>query len=644
MEYEQTLLQAETTAAGMNLGVISDYFAEATAGANAVFATIDDLLSDAQAGEVVSVDYTPGSVLDPSYVPSQSVTVPDDLSLTEPEFYGEVPDLQGLSIQLAPMPEPTFSKPALWIPDAPDVTWPQFAAQAPQPSAISFPSAPSISLPSPPSIEDVIIPGPPELANLEFTGKAPDIDLTPPEIVFSWSEESYTTALVEAIKSRLEADLHTGGDGYTETVEDAMYDREEARQQAEDEKAYQEALEAAAARGFIMPPGQVNGTLIEISDGINKRRQELSAKLLAEQTELAQKNDHFAIGAAVQIEKVLIKHHSQVQQRSFEAAKFALDAALELYGARVDAYRARVGAYSVLAEVYETRIRAEIVKAELYKAHIEGLKTGIEANAMKIQAYKAQLQGVYALVKVYQVEMQAGHVLAQIERNQVEAYRSRVEVYKTRIEAIQAQYKGYVAQVEGEALKADIVKADSVAYKTHCEAYRARAEVELENARATIEVLKTRLAYYASQVQKFSVDVDFVIGKGKAIEQYAGVIAELRILAARYDGALKDLNAKLFAARSTIAQGIMRAQATVQDAAQSAMVSAAQAAGESAKAASEVSAIIEVATNAADTTNTSENFRQVTSETKYDNMGKDTTQSLTKSLQVGSYTRYRSSK
>jgi hypothetical protein len=644
MEYEQTLLQAETTAAGMNLGVISEYFADATNGANAVFATIDGLLSDAQSVEMVSVDYTPGSVLDPSYVPSQSITDPDDLSLTEPEFYGEVPDLQGLSIQLAPMPEPTFSKPSLWIPEAPDVTWPEFTAQAPQPSAISFPSAPNISLPSPPSIEDVIIPGPPELANLEFAGKAPDIDLAPPEIVFSWSEESYSTALVDAIKSRLEDDLHAGGDGFSEAVEDAMYDREEARQQTEDEKAYQEALEAAAARGFIMPPGQVNGTLIEISDGINKRRQELNAKLLAEQTELAQKNDHFAVGAAVQIEKVLIKHHSQVQQRSFEAAKFALDAALDLYKAKVDAYRARVQAYSVSAEVYETRIRAEIVKAELYKAHIEGLKTGVEANAMKIQAYKAQLQGVYALVKVYQTEMQAGHVLAQIERNQVEAYRSRVEVYKTRIEAIQAQYKGYVAQVEGEALKADIVKADSVAYKTHCEAYRARAEVELENARATIEVLKTRLAYYASQVQKFSVDVDFVIGKGKAIEQYAGAVAELRILAARYDGALKDLNAKLFAAQSTISQGIMRAVATVQDAAQSAMVSAAQAAGESERASHEVGTIIEVASNAANTTNTSRNFRQSVAKNKSKSTSKETSTSFTKSTAIGSYVNHRSSR
>ena len=607
------LFTPATIPEALNLEEVSEQLSLASASAHDTYAAIQELLSVTATTGINMTPYVP-TVLSSYAYDSPSPIPPladsDSLDLADPVFFGEIPAIPDLDINIETAPEPTFSRPSFNIPAPPDIDWPTFTADPPAASPMSLPTAPVVSLPDPPSIEDVIVPAPPSAAVPEFEGTAPNIDLTPPDLNYAWSETPYTSALMTAIKARIESDVATGGEGYSATVEQQIYDREQARIEAEDEKKYLDALEDSGQRGWMLPPGEVVGKVIDISDAINKRREEMNDKLIAQQTELAQRNTHLAMTTAIKVETILIGHHNNVQQRSYQAARFVIDAALEIYNTKVSAYRAQAQVFAVLAKVYEAKIRAEIVKAELYKAHIEGLKTGIEANKLKVDVYKSQLLGIKALVEMYRAQMEAGRVHAQVERTRIAGYAAQVEAYQARIAAITAQYDGYVAQVRGEVIKADMVKANAQAYKAESRAYRTRAELSLEEARATIDALRAQIQMYDAQVQKYLVDVEDVVGTAKANAQVSAALADLRVIHARFNAAARDLDAKLFNARTVEQSAIHRATATISAAEKAALTAVTEAAETGIRAAQEAATAISVAANASDTTSSSRNHRQ----------------------------------
>lgn len=624
------------------LDSLSDQFGDVVTQVNDVYAAIGGLMS-AGGGVGISFDqYEPGEGLTYTSAPPLVAVIPPGLDITVPVFQGEVPAIPGLDLDIASMPEPSFSKPTISIPPPPDIDWPTFSTSPPAATPISIPDAPSVTLPDPPAFSEIVIPAPPSVSVPEFSGTAPSIDLTPPEHNFNWSESAYTTALMTAVKDRLEADVATGGSGYGATVEQRIYDREQSRRESEDEQTYLLAMEAVESRGWMLPPGEVMGSIIDLSDRMNKRREETSAKIVAQEKELAQRNTHLSISTAIELESILIAHHSAVQQRSFEAARFALEAALEIYKAKVDAYRAKAQAFGVAAKVYEAKIRAEIVKAELYKAHIEGLKVGVQAKALEVERYKGQLKGIAALVNMYRAEMEAGRVIAEIEKTRIEAYAARVEAYKAQIAVIQAQYEGYVAQVRGEALKADIVKADALAYKAHAKAYRTQAELELEEARAAVDRLRAQLIVYAADTKKYGFDVERIVGIGKADGRYDDALAQLQVLKARYDGAAKDLNARNYQARTTEQAGQSRAQAIASEAEQNAAVSRTEATAQTQRASRDAATAVNVARAASETWNFGDSWREGTAISKHWPQSWPVTDTrTTNATTVGYYDHYR---
>jgi hypothetical protein len=594
----------------MNTSAVADQLASSQASANAAYSAISDLMASASGAGIVMDEYTPG-MLDALISEAPAPYTPfTSYSYSAEAFLGAVPSIPGISINLDPMPEMAFTRPTFDIPDPPNVTWPTFTEDPPSVTALDLPTPPSVTLPDPPNLDDIDIPAPPSAAVPEFDGVEPTIDLTPPNVSFAWTEEQYNSALMTALTNRLEADIAIGGRGFASAVEQAMYDREESRKIDAEEEAYDAVLDSGVARGFMLPPGDVVGNVIKLSDKINQGREEMNSKFVNEQATLALKNAHFAIQAAIKSETVLIDHHNNTQQRSFAAAKFALTSAMEIYKVRAEAFKANVQVYAVLAKVYDAKIRAEIVKAELYKAHIEGLKVSVEVNRQRIQRYKAQLLGVKALVEMYKSEMKAGQVIAEVEKTRIQGFLARVEAYRGRVQAIQAEAEAYVYQVRGEAIKADMIKADAGAYKAEMKAYEAQAQVELEEARATIGILRAQIMVYNAQVDKYGSEIDRSIGLGKAGEHLRDAQARLRVLQARYEAATIDLDAALHQARTVEASAIHRSRAIALEAEQNAMLSTQMASETGIRAANEAATMIKVATNASSTTNVSRSYRQ----------------------------------
>jgi hypothetical protein len=638
MDYNQTFLIANPLP---DSDAFNDQISAATASAQETYDAIGAALASSAGVGITMEAYVPGEGLSYVSAGAGALASDSDLSFDDPAFYGEIPAIPDLSITVGPMPEPSFAPPPFEIPDPPDIDWPELSTDPPQIATPQIPTAPDVALPDPPSIEDVVVPAPPEVSVPEFDGTAPNIDLTPPQTNFLWSESAYTTALMTAIKERLEADVATGGQGLSAAIEQQIYDRNVADRIDDEEQAYIAALNAACARGFMLPPGEVVGQTLRLSDSINKQREQLNNQLVVDQTQLAQDNTHFAMQTAIKVETVLLQHHSKVQQRSYEAARFALSAVIENYKAQVEAYRARAQAFGVAAKVYEAKIRAEIVKAEIYRARVEGVRVGIEANELRVDVYKAQLRGIAALVEMYKAEMEAGRVIAEVERTRMQSYMAQVEAYKARVEAIQAQYDGYVAQVRGEVVRADMVKADAKALKAHAEAYRTQAEVELEEARAVVESIRARLQIYAAQIERYSQQVRYNIGQSRYRELNDQETANLRVVQARLDKASNDLSAANYNAQTVENDGLNRATAIAESAEQQARVTVQEASAMGVRAAMEAQTAVQVATNAANTTSVSKNRRTSASVNTVLTDNKNSTSSHVSSITVGFYTHIR---
>lgn len=475
--------------------------------------------------------------------------IDSEIAIGMPSFTQQAPSMPDVSIASETVPAMNIADPQFDIPQAPTDDFPGFGENAPSDSAISFPTAPSIDLPPVPQLSDVSIPSPPEFNIVAFEGSLPSVDITPPEPTFRYDEQYYGSDIKDALADKLLTDIHEGGSGLDEQTEQAIYDRAVSRQQMEEERAYNEALAYWSERGFTMPPGALAGQLMEVSAHIAQTREDLNNDILVQQSKLAQENTHFTLTAAIDNEKALMQLHNQVQQRAFEVAKYTVEAAVAIYGIKVEAYKAQVETYKAMAQVYEARIRVEIAKAELYKAQIEAVKARVDIDRARIDAYQAQVQSIAILIDMYKAQMQTAQIQAEVDRIRVQAYGARVEAYRARIQAITAKYQAYGYQIEGEVAKAQMFKAQVDAYTAQVQAYKARADVDVSRAQVAVELNRGQVDSYKAAIDQYRAQVQAAIAQAETrvkIEQLDVSVYESQVR--QYQAEL-DATVKAYAAR-----------------------------------------------------------------------------------------------
>lgn len=424
-----------------------------------------------------------------------------------PTFNKELPVLDDVTIIADTPPEFSVADPAFNVPAVPDVEFPIFSDNAPQITDPDIPTKPTVNLPVAPTLDEISIPSPPEFNIPDFTGVEPTMDLTPPEPAFTFAENEHVSDLLTAVNAKLLHDVQTGGSGLGAATEQAIYDRATARQNLENQQSYDEALDFFASRGWVEPPGALAGKLLEVSHKISQVRTDLNNDILVQESNLAQANTHFILAQSIGHEKNLMDYSNQINQRAFDAAKYVVEAAILIYGIKVDGYTAQLTAYKALADVYVARIQAEAVKADLYKAQIEGVKASVDLQQAMIQAYEAQIRGVHALIDLYIAEMQGAKIQADIDQTKIASFTALVGAYQARIQAVTARYNAYEAQIRGEEAKARMYGAQVDAYKSRVEAFKARADVDISRAQVTVELNKAEVDIYRAAIDKFRAEV-----------------------------------------------------------------------------------------------------------------------------------------
>lgn len=445
-------------------------------------------------------------------VNTTSKSLPASISITTP------------TISLEAAPEFTGTDPSLNIPDVPD----PLAISLPVKdflidTSISFPVSPDTTLPAVPSLLQLELPEPSTIALPIFSLDFPTSNsLIPPGLTFSFTEDLYTSPLLDKVKTELLRRLD-GGTGLSAIVEQAIWDRGKDRESKALTLAERTLLVDRSSQGFSRPTGSALAALEGVVQESQSKIIELSREVMIKQAELEQSNLKDAIQQTIVLEDILIKENLQRNQRSFEVAKYFQDVAVELYKVQVSKYNSEVEAYKAFAVAYQSKVQAELSKIEIFKAEIEAQKLKGDINEQNIRIYVAQLEGIKSNVEVYKSLISAVSEKLKAESLKIEVYKADVDAYRTAVSAKAEEYSMYSEQIKGELSKVQVFDSKVKAYTSRIQGYAAKADVLTKKAEVEKDIEGLRIKKYEADIDAYikSVQADQLLYQ-TAVDIYKG--------------------------------------------------------------------------------------------------------------------------
>lgn len=514
------------------------------------------LLNDVDAEVNFDDVSTPSPVLnlpDSLTAPAISITVPTFPEFTPGEIYEYDENLIGTP--------PTFDtiSPTISLPAQPGELDAAAPDTPPTLSTYEFPDPVTYILPNVPNFEDLNLPDVPDLSipDFELAIPTPPVDLVAPGLTFSFTEEGYSSALMTALTAELLDRIQNGGTGLNPDVEQAIWDRARNREDQNSIRSENQINVEQAAKGFYRPSGAHLAALDQLAQETQNKNADLSREIAIKQAELEQQNIQFALQTSLALEQSYLQYHNQVQQRAFEVEKYTQQVAISLYEAAISRYNVELEIYKTYAQAFESRVRAELAKAEIYKTELEGQKLIGDLNVQKIQLYEAQLRGINVAVEVYRSELEAVKTQIESDNLQIQNFKALVDVFSARVQAKAAEYEMYASAVKGEMAKADIFDSQVKAYVGRVEAYSKTADIELQRVRSSIEVegynLREHLAKLEATVK--NVELQGVVATSQLDAFRSEALAyetQLKAETARLDGESKvydlEIQTKRYAA------------------------------------------------------------------------------------------------
>ena len=409
------------------------------------------------------------------------------------------------------------------------------------PPVLSFPAAPpgvtEVAPTAPPINVDYVypdlsvsLPAPPSLLSLSivpFDGvNIPVIDMTIPELtavapsVVQYQPGSlYTSSLLMSLESTLQDRIDNGGTGLPPPIENAIWDRGREREYRQSAAAIAE-LERMESLGYAFPPGVYIDARLKIQTEMGYTIAGYSREVAIEQAKLEQSNILAALTTATQLEGQLISYNNNVEQRAFEASKFATQAGIEIYNGQVRAYAAIVDAYKAKVQIYEAQIRAEIAKVEAYKTQIAAEQAKATINTALVEQYKVQANVALSAIQIYEAQIKAIQTKAEIEKIKVQIFGEQVRGYTARIGAYTAQVEGFRASVQAEGTKQE-------AYKSQVQAYGATVEAAVKQVEAKIRQFEGLLKQKEQEWEGYKASASAESSRAKAISDSNSSAAEV---------------------------------------------------------------------------------------------------------------------
>jgi hypothetical protein len=492
---------------------ISAYAHEQTDAANAYLLTLGTL----------SASLTP-PVIDPEFPTGPSA--PPQITSTPPTFQ--------TIVWTSPDAPPAFTE----VLDVTDVMPEPFDDDPPTLNFGSAPAAFSEAAPDSPGVnlvfEDpdlvVDLPAPPSLLSLNiatFGGitlpDAPDDDVltltaVEPSIREYVPGAQYTSSLLTAVKTALEDTIVNGGTGLNADVENAIWDRGREREARSRADALKD-LDKMEEMGFALPPGAYLDARLKLTTESDYANRGLSREIMIKQAELAYQATKDRIDAAVALEGKCMDYSNAVEQRLFESTKYATEAGIAIYNAKVQAYAAFLDAYKVKVQIYTAQVQAQIALVDAYKAQVEAESAKAQINTALVAQYQAQIQAALSAVDIYKARIEGIRIKAEIEKTKIDVYGAQIQAYVAKINAYTAGVEGYRATLEAEGTKQKI-------YQSQVEAFTARVGAAAKEADVRIAAYRGRLDANISLWEGYKAQLSGEASKAQAISAYNSSLAD----------------------------------------------------------------------------------------------------------------------
>jgi hypothetical protein len=92
---------------------------------------------------------------------------------------------------------------------------------------------------------------------------------------------------------------------------------------------------------------------------------------------------------------------NQIEQRAFDSARYATEAGVAVYNARVAAFGEFVNVYRAKLQAYEQQIRGELAKVEVYQAEVEAERAKAQINQTRVEEFRVLTDAALSAVRVY---------------------------------------------------------------------------------------------------------------------------------------------------------------------------------------------------------------------------------------------------
>ncbi len=477
---------------------LNDYAAEAISNAERVAESIDNFTPSQYTPQITFEDIQTDISLDPTNKPVRpsfnlsTRNPPRSISISTPTLSGKT------------APEFTELDPAISFPDLP----PQLSVELPIKdfdieTSFEYPTSPDYILPNVPTLLDLELP---TLATIDLPTFSLDFptsnDIIVPGVTFSFTEELYTSPLLDKVKNELLSRLD-GGTGLNPIVENAIWDRGRDRESKAVTIAERTLLVDRASQGFSRPPGAALAALEGIVQDYQGKVIELSREIMIKQAELEQSNLINAIQQTISLEDILIKENLAINQRSFEVSKYIQDVAIELFKAKVSVYNIKVEAYKAYSSSYQAKIQAELSKVEIFKGEIEAQKLKGDINEQNIKIYVAQLEAIKTNVDIYKTIIESISEKIKAEGLKLEVYKSDIEAYSTAVKAKATEYSMYSEQIKGELAKVEVFDSKVKAYASRIQAYASANDIEIKRAEILKDIEGLKIKKYEADINAF---------------------------------------------------------------------------------------------------------------------------------------------
>ena len=444
----------------------------------------------------------------------------DNLNLTIPAMTGVTLDLPGApastllfqdipSIDAGTAPVFSATAPTFTPPNQPSQLA-QFSSSVPVINlAVGFPDAPDLIQPTAPTFDEHDVPVKPTTVLPSFNGVRPADLASAPADLQTEMDKAYrsaapqfiamATGYVDAELVKINPQYHAqlaaiegqltkylaGGTGLKPEIEEAIYNRARARNDAEAKKVQDAVFADTAARGFTLPGGAMMSALARARQDAANNANKTSNEIAIAQAEMEQKNLQFAVTTSAGLRTAAINaalsYLGSVVALNGQASAYAssmVNALVETYNATVRAYTAKLEGYKADAQVFQSLLQAALTGIEVYKAEIQALQALTQVDQAKVNVYRARIDVLTAMSGMYKTQVDAAVSKASLERLKIDVFQAQVQAYGAQVQAKNAEWQGYTAQLSGNEAQARMFGAQAQAFSSEVAGYKAGIEAK----------------------------------------------------------------------------------------------------------------------------------------------------------------------